>query len=101
MKNRHLDRLLTCAASVSELPDPVDPEVQRALENQVLARLRGMRAYGDAVTLLRMLRTGLALAGAAALCTILISVGTLDSGSTAGLEDPFVTLEPEAYLALQ
>jgi hypothetical protein len=98
MKNRDLDRLLTCAASVSEVPHP---ELQRALENQVLARLRGMRASGDAVTLLRMLRTGLALAGAAALCTILISVGTLDSGSTAGLEDPFVTLEPEAYLALQ
>lgn len=99
MKKAPLDRLLRSAAlarrseavAPAASPDPV-------LEQRVLAAVRRARVDADSVGLLAVLRWGLAFAGCAALCAILVSVGTPSGNS---LDEAFAVPEPETYLALQ
>ncbi len=96
--NAHpLDRLLKSAASVrrhevaASAPDPL-------LEQRVLAALRRARSEADGIDLLAVLRWGVAFAGCAALCAILLSVSASSNNS---VDEAFVVPEPEVYLALQ
>lgn len=102
MKTHPLDRLLRSAASarrpecavsaaMAPVPDPV-------FEQRVLAAVRRARADADSLGLLAVLRWGLAFAGCAALCAILVAVGTPAGHS---LDEAFAVPEPETYLALQ
>ena len=97
MKTHPLDRLLNSAASVrrhevvAAAPDPL-------LEQRVLAALRRARSEADGIDLLAVLRWGVAFAGCAALCAILLSVS---ASSNNPVDEAFVVPEPEVYLALQ
>jgi hypothetical protein len=95
MNHEPLDRLLRCAAKAParDIPEP-DP----GLEARVIAAVRSARRAADDGALLTVLRWGLALAGGAALCAILLSSNRPASG---GLEEAFIAPEPESYLALQ
>ena len=49
----------------------------------------------------RVLRLGLATAGATAVFTVLLALGSPQSTPLVSIEDTFAAPEPEAYLALQ
>jgi len=97
MKTHPLDRLLNSASSVrrhevaASAPDPL-------LEQRVLAALRRARSEADGIDLLAVLRWGVAFAGCAALCAILLSAS---ASSNNPVDEAFVVPEPEVYLALQ
>jgi hypothetical protein len=95
MKNDPLDRLLRAAAAA---PAREIPEPEFGMENRVLAALRRARADTDTGSLLSVLRWGLAFAGSAAVCTVLLSARLTPAQS---VEDAFIPPEPETYLALQ
>lgn len=98
MKTDPLDRLLRSAASA---PERELPELDRGLENRVLAAVRAAQRAGDPTPLLRVLRLGLAMAGATAVFTVLLALGSPQSAPLVTIEDTFAAPEPEAYLALQ
>jgi hypothetical protein len=97
MKTHPLDRLLNSASSVrrhevaASAPDPL-------LEQRVLAALRRARSEAEGIDLLAVLRWGVAFAGCAALCAILLSAS---ASSNNPVDEAFVVPEPEVYLALQ
>lgn len=99
MKNTPLDRLLRSAASARRseavIPNPLPNPV---LEQRVLAAMRRVRSEADGVGLLTVLRWGLGFAGCAALCAVLLSVGSPSGNS---VDEAFAVPEPEIYLALQ
>jgi hypothetical protein len=99
MKTHPLDRLLRSAASArrSEAVAPT-ASLDPVFEQRVLASVRRARSDADSLGLLAVLRWGLAFAGCAALCAILVSVGTPSGNS---LDEAFAVPEPETYLALQ
>lgn len=105
MKTHPLDRLLRSAASAARseaVAHAPSPDLERSpnlvLEQRVLAAVRRARSDADSLGLLAILRWGLAFAGCAALCAILVSVGTPSGNS---LDEAFAVPEPETYLALQ
>lgn len=97
MKTHPLDRLLKSAAAA---PRSVDhsPEPSAVLEQRVLAAMRRARSEAEGIGLLTVLRWGVAFAGCAAVCAILLSVQV---GSNNSIDEAFVVPEPETYLALQ
>jgi len=97
MKTHPLDRLLRSAAN-ARLPAATEPAPHPVLEQRVLAAVRKARSEAEGVGLLAVLRWGAAFAGGAALCAVLLSVGT---SSNPSLDEAFVVPEPETYLALQ
>ena len=97
MKTHPLDRLLRSAATAPR-PEGAAPVPHPVLEQGVLAAMRRARSESEGVGLLAVLRWGAAFAGCAALCAVLLSVGT---SSNPSLDEAFVVPEPETYLALQ
>ncbi len=97
MKTHPLDRLLKSAASAPRLAD-ASCAPNPVLEQRVLAAVRRARAEAEGIGLLTVLRWGVAFAGCAAVCAILLSVR---AGSGNSIDEAFVVPEPETYLALQ
>lgn len=99
MNNDTLDRLLAQAAAAPERPLP---ELDRGLENRVLAAVRIARRVADPLPMLRILRTGLAIAGVAAVFSVVLTLEQRGTQSRlAPVEEAFAVPEPETYLALQ
>jgi hypothetical protein len=97
MKTHPLDRLLRSAATAPR-PEGAAPVPHPVLEQRVLAAMRRARSESEGVGLLAVLRWGLAFAGSAAVCAILLSFSVPSNNS---LDEAFVVPEPETYLALQ
>ncbi len=102
MKTHPLDRLLRSAAraqnNLAQSTRSANAEPDAMLERRVLAAMRRARSEAEGVGLLAVLRWGLAFAGAAAVCAILLSFSAPSNNS---LDEAFVVPEPETYLALQ
>jgi hypothetical protein len=96
MKNDPLDRLLRAA---SKAPAREASALDFGLENRVLAAMRAARSGAETGALISILRWGLAFAGSAAVCMVLLS--TRVNTSSSSIEEAFATPEPETYLALQ
>lgn len=97
MKTHPLDRLLKSAAAAPKttaVASALDP----VLEQRVLAAVRRARSETDGIDLLAVLRWGVAFAGCAALCAILLSISAPSNNS---VDEAFAVPEPETYLALQ
>lgn len=97
MKTHPLDRLLKSAAAAHRPVGTMD-EPNPMLEQRILAAMRRARSEAEGVGLIAVLRLGLAFAGCAALCAILLSMG---SPSNSPFDEAFAVPEPETYLALQ
>ncbi len=95
MKNDPLDRLLRAA---SNAPSRETYELDFGMQNRVLAAVRAARSGAETGALISILRWGLAFAGSAAVCMVLLSTRVNTSSS---IEEAFATPEPETYLALQ
>ncbi|MFM8877920.1 MAG: hypothetical protein ACKOKG_02105 [Verrucomicrobiota bacterium] len=102
MKTHPLDRLLRSAAraqnDLEQSTRAAIPGPDAVLEQRVLAAMRRARSEAEGMGLLAVLRWGLAFAGGAAICAILLS---LSAPSNNSLDEAFVVPEPETYLALQ
>lgn len=97
MNTHPLDRLLKSAASVQR-PGEAASALDPVLEQRILAAVRRARSEAEGIGLLTVLRWGVAFAGCAAVCAILLSVR---AGSGSSIDEVFVVPEPETYLALQ
>ncbi|MCX6869243.1 MAG: hypothetical protein NTY84_01260 [Verrucomicrobia bacterium] len=97
MKTHPLDRLLKSAATAYP-PAAAAPALEPVLEHRVLAAMRRARSEAEGINLLAVLRWGVAFAGCAALCAILLSVS---DPANSLIDEAFVVPEPETYLALQ
>ncbi|MEN9778690.1 MAG: hypothetical protein RIS24_2348 [Verrucomicrobiota bacterium] len=97
MKTHPLDRLLKSAATAHR-PAATDDALDPMLEHRVLAAVRRARSEAEGIDLLAVLRWGVAFAGCAALCAILLSMSNPASSS---VDEAFAVPEPETYLALQ
>lgn len=95
MKNDPLDRLLRAAANA---PAREVAPIDLGLENRVLAAMRAVKSGADAGALMSILRWGLAFAGSAAVCMMLLAS---QKSAASSVEEAFATPEPETYLALQ
>ena len=97
MKTHPLDRLLKSAATAYQ-PVVATAALEPVLEYRVLAAMRRARSEAEGINLLAVLRWGVAFAGCAALCAILLSVS---DPANSWIDEAFVVPEPETYLALQ
>ena len=97
MKTHPLDRLLKSAATTHQPTVPAGA-LNPMLEHRVLAAVRRARSEAEGIDLLAVLRWGVAFAGCAALCAILLSMSNPGSSS---VDEAFAVPEPETYLALQ
>lgn len=99
MNHEPLDRLLAQAATAPARPLP---DLEPGLENRVLAAVRLARRSADPLPMLRILRTGLAIAGFAAVFSVVLTLEQRGFQSRlAPVEEAFSVPEPETYLALQ
>ncbi len=97
MKTHPLDRLLKSAATTHQ-PAASAGTMDPMLEHRVLAAVRRARSEAEGIDLLAVLRWGVAFAGCAALCAILLSMSNPTNSS---VDEAFAVPEPETYLALQ
>ena len=97
MKTHPLDRLLKSAATAYP-PAAATAALEPVLEYRVLAAMRRARSEAEGINLLAVLRWGVAFAGCAALCAILLSVS---DPANSWIDEAFAVPEPETFLALQ
>jgi len=97
MKTHPLDRLLKSAATAHR-PAGTASALDPMLEHRVLAAVRRARSEAEGIDLLAVLRWGVAFAGCAALCAILLA---MSNPANSSVDEAFAVPEPETYLALQ
>ena len=97
MKTHPLDRLLKSAAAAPKTAAATFA-LEPVQEQRILAAVRRARSETEGIDLLAVLRWGVAFAGGAALCAILLSISVSSNNS---VDEAFMVPEPEVYLALQ